>query len=381
MTEPMRLVVSNAMRIWGGGENWSLTVSRGLSQRGHSVFLVCQPDGELRRRALEEDRENLTVVPVSLRGDLNPLGILRMRSLFRRERIQLAVCNLDREVRTLGVAARLCGGVAFVRRRGSDYAFRNRLRYRLTYRHLVDRVLVNSESTRKTILEANDWMPPRKLHRIYNGIPVRDFFPSPESRGETRKRLGYGVDDFVVGMAGALLPRKRHLTLIRAVASSLEGVPGLRMLILGSERDPAYADLLRDTAAGLGVGGILDLHGEVSGMNSFYNAMDLFVMPSANEGFGYAAAEAMASGTTTVVSDASSLPEVAGESGSTGYVFPLDDHSALARIIGELASDPQKRKAVADAGRQRILTEFSLDRMVDETERFFGNLLAGDRDQ
>jgi glycosyltransferase involved in cell wall biosynthesis len=375
------LAVSNAMRIWGGGENWSLTVARGLAGLGHRVFLLCQPGGELMRRALRMDLHGLSVVPMKLRGDLNPVGIARARSLFRREGVQLAVCNLDREVRTLGVAARLCGGVVFVRRRGSDYAFRNRLRFRLTYRLLVDRVLVNSEATRRTILRGNSWMPPGKLHRIYNGIPVEDFFPSAGLRSDCRAALGFGTDDFVVGMAGALLPRKRHLTLIRAAADALPGIPGLKLLVLGPPRDPEYRALISSEADALGVSGILDLHGPVTGMNAFYNAMDLFVMPSENEGFGYAAAEAMCAGTPTVVSDSSSLPEVVGESGRTGFVVPLDDHRALSGLIGKLHADPDILRRVSLAGRERVKNEFGLERMIGETESFFGSLVSGSADQ
>jgi glycosyltransferase involved in cell wall biosynthesis len=375
------LAVSNAMRIWGGGENWSLTVARGLAGLGHRVFLLCQPGGELMSRALQTDRQGLSVVSLKLRGDLNPAGIAGARSLFRREGVQLVVCNLDREVRTLGVAARLCGGVVFVRRRGSDYAFRNRFRFRLTYRFLVDRVLVNSEATRRTILRGNPWMPPGKLHRIYNGIPVEDFFPSPGLRSDARAELGFGEDDFVVGMAGALLPRKRHLTLIRAAAEALPRIPRLKLLVLGPERDPDYGALLSSEAEALGVSGILDLHGPVTGMNRFYNAMDLFAMPSENEGFGYAAAEAMCAGTPTVVSDSSSLPEVVGESGLAGFVVPLDDHRALSGLIVGLHADPEARRRVSMAGRERVSGEFGLDRMIRETESFFGSLVSASGDQ
>jgi glycosyltransferase involved in cell wall biosynthesis len=371
----MRLAISNSMRIWGGGENWSLTVARGLAFRGHSVVLICQPDGELRRRAQAVADDNLSVIPLALHGDLNPIGMLRSSSLIRRKRIQLVVCNLDREVRTLGVAARLSGGVVFVRRRGSDYPFKNKPRFRLTYRFLVDRVLVNSESTRRSILEQNSWMPPWKLFRIYNGIPVEKFYPSSELRSAVRSELGYGKEDFVIGMAGALLPRKRHLTLIRAASALVGQIPGLRLLILGSERDDAYVELLHREACELGVADVLDLHGQVSDMNRFYNAMDMFVMPSGNEGFGYAAAEAMAAGVVTVVSDASSLPEVLGTSGRTGFIIPLDDHTCLESIIRRIREDTCTRQTIAAAGRERVLKEFGLDRMIRETESFFASLL------
>jgi glycosyltransferase involved in cell wall biosynthesis len=318
----------------------------------------------------------LSVVPLRLRGDLNPICTFRMLRFFRRERIQLVVCNMDREVRTLGAAARLAGGTVFVRRRGSDYAFKNRLRFRLTYRHLVDKVLVNSESTRNTILRENPWMPRGKLHRIYNGIPLGEYYPSAALRESARGKLGYGEEEFVAGMAGSLLPRKRHLTLIRAAADLSNRIPGLRLLFVGTERDPGYSEELRKSVASLGLEGAVDFNGPETDMNLYYNAMDVLVMPSGNEGFGYAAAEAMAAGIPVIVSDASSLPEVVGSDGTAGLVFPLDDHAVLAALLEKLHLDPGLRASVAGEGRRRVQDLFGLDMMVRETEEFF-RILTG----
>jgi glycosyltransferase involved in cell wall biosynthesis len=370
----MRIAISNSMRIWGGGENWSLSVAEGMATRGHEVFLVCDPHGELYRRATES-HGCVSVVPLTLRGDINPGAILRMRSFFLRERIQITVCNMDREVRSLGIAARLSGNITFIRRRGSDYAFKNRLRFRLTYAHLVDRVLINSEATRRTILEQNQWMPRNKLYRIYNGVPVEQFFPSRDLRESTRRDLSYGDDCLVLGMSGALLPRKKHMVLLKAVSLLLERIPSIRLLIIGPYRDKEYLSELRRVIEDLGLSGIADLHGPVSSINKYYNAMDILVMPSENEGFGYAAAEAMAAGVATVVSDASSLPEVVGDSGNSGVIFPVNDYNALSHELLSLWESPGKRKRIAEAGRNRIVERFSLDRMLEDTEEFFASLL------
>ena len=371
----MRFLISNSMKSWGGGENWSLTTARGLAERGHRVTIACQPDGELFKRSSELGNE-LTVVPLSLRGDFNPVAVFRMRTLFRREKIQLVCCNMDREVRSLGVAARLAGNVVFVRRRGSDYAFKNRLRYKLTYKYLVDRVLVNSESTRRTILHTNNWMPAWKVDRIYNGIPIESFFPSQDLRDRTRMELGYNHTSFVIGMAGTLLPRKKHITLIRAASLLVNKIPELRLLFLGHARDQAHLDMLKNTAVELGVEGIIRFQGPVREINRFYNSMDVLVMPSDNEGFGYVAAEAMAAGVPVIVSDATSLPEVVGPEGKAGLIFPLDNQRELSYRLYELYQSPDLRNRLGSAGRKRVLEKFSLERMISEVEKFFESLLS-----
>lgn len=366
----MRLVISNSMVTWGGGENWSLTVARGLADRGHRVLLVCRPGSELERRALESPR-GVEIRTLRLRGDLNPVAVLRAFVLFRREGVRLVCCNRDREVRSLGLAARMAGGVAFVRRRGSDYGFKNRMRFRLTYRYLVDGVMVNSEATRESILSKNPWMPPRKLRRIYNGIPLEEFYADPGLRESARRDLGYREEDLVVGAVGTILPRKRHLLLLRAVSALAEELPRIRLLVVGASKSPELLARLRRETAERSMADRVLMVGEVNDTNPYYNAMDVLAMPSVNEGFGYAAAEAMAVGLPVVVADASSLPEVVD---GAGLIVPSDDQRALERAIGRLADSPRLRRELGEKGRRRVEERFSLQRMIGDVESFFHEL-------
>ncbi|HQM40985.1 MAG TPA: glycosyltransferase, partial [Candidatus Fermentibacter daniensis] len=209
----MKIVISNSMMIWGGGENWSLTAARGLQSRGHDVVLVCRPGSSLHERAVAEG--GVRVETVSIRGDLNPSAVIRAASLFERHGTAIACCNLDREVRSLGLAAKM-KGVVFIRRRGSDYGFKNSLRYILTYRHLVDGVMVNSDSTMNSILAKNRWLDRSRLRKIYNGIDAGLFQPDADAGAAFRRSVGLAAEDLVIGISGSLQPRKRHSVLFEA---------------------------------------------------------------------------------------------------------------------------------------------------------------------
>jgi glycosyltransferase involved in cell wall biosynthesis len=364
------------MRTWGGGENWSLTAATGLAERGHDVLLVCQKGGELERRA-GRARTPLRTVGLRIRGDINPGAVASAVRLFRDHRTEVACCNLDREVRSLGVAARLAGGIPFVRRRGSDYGFKNSLRYRLTYRYLVDSVIVNSESTKRSVLSRNRWLSEDRVVRIYNGIDTSVFRPEPLLRRAFRSAQGYAEGDLVVGMVGSLLPRKRHSTLLEAVATLAPSNPKLRVLVVGPSPRPAHLENLQSLAARLGIGGITRFLGGTPDVLGCYSALDILAMPSENEGFGYAAAEAMACGIPVVASDASSLPEVVGEDGVAGFVFPLDSSCAMAEKLGALLADSALRERMGRAAIERVRTVFGIDTMIDRLEELFGRLTGG----
>jgi len=353
------------MITWGGGENWSLSAASGLSDRGHEVTIVCRPESRLRERA---ETRGLTVVPVQLRGDFNPLAVAKLYMLFRKIRPQAVICNMDREVRSLGAAARLCGRIPFIRRRGSDYAFKNSLRYRLSYRYLVDRVLVNSNSTAKTILDGNKWMPSNKLKMIYNGIETASYFPDSAAGLKIRESLGIPENAFVAGMLGSFLPRKEHKTLLKAA----ELIPEMHVLMTGPSPDVNFYSELNRTA--LNMGDRVRLTGEVGNTNDYYNAMNVFVMPSSNEGFGYAAAEAMCAGVPVVVSNATSLPEVVGEA---GIVFPVGDYRALAGVLKKMMNSGADINPSGAGGRKRVLDLFSLEKMISELESFLYEVAPG----
>jgi glycosyltransferase involved in cell wall biosynthesis len=107
-------------------------------------------------------------------------------------------------------------------------------------------------------------------------------------------------------------------------------------------------------------------------------ASDLFVHPSREEGFSNAILEAMAAGLPVVACDVGGNPEAVTD-GETGRMVPSRDAAAFASAIAEFLADPEKRKAMGEAGRRRAIERFSLDRMVGEMESLYESLARGVR--
>jgi len=85
---------------------------------------------------------------------------------------------------------------------------------------------------------------------------------------------------------------------------------------------------------------------------------------------GIPAAEAMGCETPVVASDAGGLPEVV-EHGVTGLIVPRGDSTALAEAIGSLLEDPERRRRMGIAGRERALRLFDWDRSAEQFERLY----------
>jgi glycosyltransferase involved in cell wall biosynthesis len=101
------------------------------------------------------------------------------------------------------------------------------------------------------------------------------------------------------------------------------------------------------------------------------------LMPSRFEGFGMAAAEAMAAGVPLVASDAGSLPEVV-DPPAGGVVIRSGDAAALADAAGALLDDPERRRHTSETAR-RSAERFRWERIVDRHHDFLLAIQAAGR--
>jgi glycosyltransferase involved in cell wall biosynthesis len=104
-------------------------------------------------------------------------------------------------------------------------------------------------------------------------------------------------------------------------------------------------------------------------------SLDVLVSASRSEAFGIVLAEAMASGLPVVATATEGAREIV-EEGRTGLVVPVDDVDSLAAALSDLLGDEPRRRALGERGRQTAAERFSLERMVADTERVYGEALG-----
>jgi glycosyltransferase involved in cell wall biosynthesis len=171
-----------------------------------------------------------------------------------------------------------------------------------------------------------------------------------------------------------LFPRKGIRFLVEAAAQLKPRFPQLKLVLAG---DGFERPALMRLAEELGIAEDTTFLGWVpnSTLPQYYRAAAVSVVPSLEEGFGIPAAEAMGCETPVVASDAGGLPEVV-EHGVTGLVVPRGDSAALAAAIGSLLEDPELRRRMGRAGRERALRLFDWDRTAEQFERVYSEVGA-----
>jgi glycosyltransferase involved in cell wall biosynthesis len=262
------------------------------------------------------------------------------------------------------------GGDVYVNpEQGYDFPTRWYVRpaLRWTLRH-AGALTAITEDCRQHALRAG--APSGKVHIIFNGTDLRRFSPEPGGASPVDPRHG----PHMIFACRQLFPRKGIRFLIEAAAMLAPRFPDLRLVLAGDGFE--RPELVR-LAERLGIAERVTFLGWVANASlpPYYRAAAVSVIPSLEEGFGIPAAEAMGCGVPVVATDAGGLPEVV-EHGVTGLVVPRGDATALAGAIGELLDDPERRRRMGEAGRQRALRHFDWDRTAEQLEELYRSIGA-----
>jgi N-acetyl-alpha-D-glucosaminyl L-malate synthase BshA len=145
-----------------------------------------------------------------------------------------------------------------------------------------------------------------------------------------------------------------------------------KLLLVGDGPDRPRASQLAER---LGVSQDVISLGLESNVEEFLCTSDVFLLPSAEEGFGLAALEAMAAGVPVVATDYGGLPECVAN-GETGFLHEVGDVEAMAASALRLATDCDLRKKMSRAARQRAVTRFATDAVIAQYEAFYERVLG-----
>jgi phosphatidylinositol alpha-1,6-mannosyltransferase len=154
-------------------------------------------------------------------------------------------------------------------------------------------------------------------------------------------------------------PGKGVDTVIRAMPRLVNFFTSLYYVVVG---DGDARPALERLAAECGVAERVVFTGarETGSLRAYYEAADVFVMPSRQEGFGIVYLEAMAVGKPVVAAACGGAPEVVSE-GETGFLVSYNDVAALETRLESLLADEGLRRRMGEAGRRKTETQYRLE--------------------
>jgi glycosyltransferase involved in cell wall biosynthesis len=221
-------------------------------------------------------------------------------------------------------------------------------------------------------------VPAHKIVTISNGIDLTPFESPPPSAILTalRDQLGIPSDAFVFGHLGRLSVQKAQRYLIEAAVSVLRDAPEAFMVILGegAERRALAAQLAATGEESTRMRILMP--GQVADIDvpRYLFMFDAFVLSSRFEGQGLVNMEAMAAGRPIIATRVGGVPSTVGH--DAAILVGPEDAPALAAAMRTLLSDPDLRRRMGQAGRQRALAMFDLRRAARQHEELYQRLLG-----
>jgi len=215
-------------------------------------------------------------------------------------------------------------------------------------------------------------VPAHKIRLIPNGVDTVRFRPDREARGIMRDALGLH-DGFVWLAVGRFERAKDYPNMLRAFAGVVARRPEARLIIAGQGTLQGEAEQL---VAELRIADRVHFLGVRKDISALMNAADAYVMSSAWEGTPMVLLEAGATGLPIVATAVGGNGEVVVD-GQTGFLVPPGDSEALMRAMLRLMDlSPDERARMGRAGRAHVEANYSLERVVDQWEKLYVELLT-----
>ena len=214
--------------------------------------------------------------------------------------------------------------------------------------------------------EARGLLGVSNIELLPNGVDTGRFRPvDAAERGRLRASLGWPAEGPLMLYCGRFSIEKRLPWLAKLFLWETRELKGARLVLVGDGPERAELEALE-----AGSGGRLLLQPAVEDPAPLYAAADAFALVSASEGLSNALLEAMSSGCAILASAVGGTPE-AVEHEKSGLLFARDDEKPARELLGRLMKDAALRSRLGAGARERALSNFALDRVVERLERLY----------
>jgi|SRR5882672_4405146 len=359
----------------GGLENGLVNLINRMPARYRQVIVCLKRATNFRERIARDD---VQVIAMHKRHGNDPANYVKLWKLLRSLAPDIV------HTRNLGaVDSAFPAKLAGVRRlvhgeHGWDMvdALGANWKYRMLRRICAPLIDVQIAVTRNIAawLENDVGIPRSRIRRIYNGVDTTTFHPAGEVREPLPAADFAAPGDFVIGTVGRMVGIKDPQTLVRAFIELAASRSRLKLVMIGD------GELYEDVKLALAEHGLEAatwLPGRRDDIPPIMRGLDLFVLPSRNEGMSNTILEAMATGLPVVATNVGGNPELVID-GETGRLVPPGDSNAMAAAIRSYLDAPAMARMHGVAARRRAATDFSMDAMLKQYLEVYDSLLPTD---
>ena len=370
----MKILQISSAQSLGGGERHLADLANGLADRGHDVWVVVRPNSTLVNELAKLPAGN--IVRLALRNSLDANSARSLAKLVAKHRIQIVHTHMARDYPLAAYAVRKNPDSRLIVTR--HVLFRLSRLHRLTLSK-ASRIIAVSQAVASN-LRSEAVVPTEKISIVLNGIDTTRFQVARQKFARRQFLKGWKLpeDSSLVGIVGELTPLKGQEDFLRSAVEILKEQPTTFFIIAGIDHSPGqkYRVYLEHLIEVLNLKERVRLAGWIEDLAELYCALDVFVSASRTESFGLVLAEAMASGTAVVATETEGARELI-QPGETGLLVPVGDFKKLADAVLLLLNDSGLRSRLGASAQRSATSNFSVERMIDETEAIYRTEIQG----
>ena len=370
----MRILLLNALDIYGGGEFFVYQFAELLKRRGHWVWVSCREDNLIyeKCRASGIDVFPLDYPKNNKKGKLVK-NVNALKKFIKENKIDIVHSNTNYD-RTAGAFAAKAAGVPHVTTNHSFHSIEYNPTHWLRNKRLTDHFIVDGECT-KELLMKRDKIKNDRISLIHLGIEPESMKRDEKLRKKIRKEFGIKDKDIVIGNVARMVEMKGQEYLIKAFQQVSGKFPDATLMIAGSgklERN------LHKLVQSLDINDYVIFTGFRDDMQAVYSSFDIYAHTSVEGGgetFPYAVLYALAQELPVVVSRVGDVPVMVVEE-INGFVVPDKNPEAIAKKLTILLDNKDMREKMGRASLNHLKRNFTVEKMVEEIEKVYYKVSA-----
>lgn len=346
----------NTISGWGGGEKWHFDYAVLLAEKGFTISFICAKNSVLHERLLAYPNIKLHFLKSTNFSVFHIGKLQKLRNFLQKSQVDQIWINFPKDLKIGALAAHQAKVKTIGYVRGIPKPIKNSFTNRWLFQKYVTNIIANSLATKKSILANNaNLFPEDKIKVLYNWVAMET--------SHTNKKKN---DVFTLGFVGRLAPEKNPLFLVRLAEILKQKGISFQFLIAGVgslETD------LRKQIHEKEVQNYFQLLGFCEDIEAVFSQLDILIVPSVWEGFGYVVVEAAKYQVPSLAFKTSSFLEII-QNEKTGKLFDMNDSNAMAETIIQLQKQPEKVEELGKQAKEFCTKHFSKEVVVNEFTKY-----------
>jgi len=352
----------------GGLENGVVNLINSIPQSKYRHVVICMTDYTDFKKRITQENVDIICLHKKEGKDLGVFFRL-WKLLFKLKPDILHTRNLSAlEAQLPGFFAGIKGRIHGEHGRDVDDLDGKHVRYTLlrkVYRGLIQRYIPMSKDLEYWLIN-HIKISQEKITQIYNGVDVDKFYPSKEKSIELLPENFRLKNLVIIGTVGRQEPVKNPVLLLKAFIELVNAQPekkeAVRLILIG---DGSLNVALKAIAKDNDVEDLVWMSGDRSDISDLLQILDIFVLPSLNEGISNTILEAMSTGLPVIATDVGGNPELV-VNGQTGMLVKSQSVKELQLALDFYIENPETKIQHGSMARKLCVERFSLDRMVKD---------------